>query len=304
MAWPMAADYAMMVQIPAVAFRDPELQSAAIQRDGNGFPSCWGGVFAIVFRATLPSGQQRAVKVFTSAREDRAYTYGAISDYLRHHRPISSLIGFQYQDRGIRGSDGRMYPLVIMDWVHGTPLFDWLDRQCTAGNATLLGRAAERWCALVDELADAQIAHGDLSADNVRVNDAGEFKLIDYDGMCVPALVGRRNQEIGCEPYQHPQRDGETLLTASLDNFSTLFIYVALRALAAQPRLWIDFVARDGYDKLLIRTEDLQSPNHSELFKALCISGSGSRMARLEIVRTVPSRHEQRAATAGCAVII
>ena len=37
----------------------------------------------------------------------------------------------------------------------------------------------------------------------------GRLKLVDYDGMCVPALVGRRNLEFGVAPYQHPRRNGE-----------------------------------------------------------------------------------------------
>lgn len=268
MAWPMAAEYAMMLQNSAVAFKDPELKKSTIKRDKNGLPFGMAGAFAIVYKATLQSGNHRAVRAFTSARDGRADTYRAISDYLAQHKHISSLVEFQYTEKGIRGGDGKMYPLVTMEWVQGTTLFDWVHRQCTAGNAKLLGGAVDRWNTLVDELTDANIAHGDLQHANVMVDDAHELKLVDYDCMCVPKLVGRPNLEIGVEPYQHPQRNAETLLTTNLDNFSALFIYVALRALAARPRLWIDYVEKHRYDKLLIRKEDFQSPTDSDLFKA------------------------------------
>jgi hypothetical protein len=39
--------------------------------------------------------------------------------------------------------------------------------------------------------------------------------------------------ETGLAPYQDPQRNDQTLLSANLDHFSALVIYVALRALAA-----------------------------------------------------------------------
>ena len=48
--------------------------------------------------------------------------------------------------------------------------------------------------------------------------------------MCVPALAGRPNMETGLAPYQHPQRNEQTLLSLNLDHFSALVIYVALRA--------------------------------------------------------------------------
>ena len=54
---------------------------------------------------------------------------------------------------------------------------------------------------------------------NVMVTTQGELKLVDYDCMCVPALVGRRNLEVGVEPYQHPGRNESTLLSLDLDNF-------------------------------------------------------------------------------------
>ncbi|MFO0872307.1 MAG: hypothetical protein U0935_25545, partial [Pirellulales bacterium] len=85
---------------------------------------------------------------------------------------------------------------------------------------------------------------------------------------------------IGVEPYQHPQRDASTLLSANLDNFSALFIYVALRALASRPRLWVDFVEGPKYDKLLIRKEDFQSPTSSQLFQAFR-SSPDSELGRL-----------------------
>ncbi|MFO0867846.1 MAG: hypothetical protein U0935_02760 [Pirellulales bacterium] len=269
MPWPMSADYAMMLQNPPVAFKDPELKKSTIKRNSQGQPLGMSGAFAIVYKATLPAGGHRAVRVFTSARDGRGDTYRAISDYLARHKHLSSLVEFQYVDKGVRGGDGKFYPLVTMEWVAGTTLFDWVQRHCQAGDKARLSGAVERWSALVDELGEAQIAHGDLQHANVMVTDNHELKLVDYDCMCVPQLVGRPNLELGVEPYQHPQRNPETLLSSSLDNFSGIFIYVALRALAAQPQLWQEFVEKLRYDKLLIRKEDFDSPDSSPLFQTL-----------------------------------
>ncbi|MGH7134111.1 MAG: hypothetical protein ACREHD_00130, partial [Pirellulales bacterium] len=69
--------------------------------------------------------------------------------------------------------------------------------------------------------------------------------------------------------YQHPERDHETPLSLSLDNYSALFILAALKALAAAPELWQRFVEPTQYDKLLFHREDLDDPKNSELMKAL-----------------------------------
>ena len=129
------------------------------------------------------------------------------------------------------------------------------------GNREAIAAVADRWLEAVQELSDNSVAHGDLQHANVMVTPQSEMKLVDYDGMCVPALVGRRNLEVGVEPYQHRQRGAGTLLSLDLDNFSALVIYVALRALAVQPALWMKYVEQVGYDKLLFRREDFQSPS-------------------------------------------
>lgn len=275
MGWPMASDYAMMLQNSGVAFKDPELKKSSIKRDANGQPFGMAGAFAVVYKATLAGGGHRAVRAFTSARDGRGDSYRAISDYLARHKHISSLVEFQYAEKGIRGGDGKFYPLVTMEWVEGATLFDWTRRQCLGGGATPLRKAMDQWSQLVEELAAAEIAHGDLQHANVMVTNRDELKLVDYDCMCVPQLVGRPNLEIGVVPYQHPMRNETTLLSASLDHFSGIFIYVALRALAANPRLWSDYVERPNYDKLLIRKEDFELRKASPLFSAMRQSADG-----------------------------
>ena len=143
------------------------------------------------------------------------------------------------------------------------------------GNRDAIAAVADRWLEAVQELNDNSVAHGDLQHANVMVErPAWQLKLVDYDGMCVPPLVGRRNLEVGVEPYQHRERGAGTLLSLDLDNFSALLIYVALRALAIQPGLWMKYVEQVGYDKLLFRREDFQAPAQSPLYYDLMQLGN------------------------------
>lgn len=269
MSWPLASHFSVMLQSPAIAFRDPELQRLRIEKDGRNQPKPWAGAFAVVYKAVADGGRTYALRVFTTESPERRERYDRISEYLRA-RKVSCLVDFEYRDRSIRSAgDGKWYPLILMDWIQGETLFQWVRARVGERNQAALAEAARRWEALVRELAEAQIAHGDLQHANVMVTRSGELKLVDYDGLCVPSLVGRRNLEVGVEPYQHPDRNEQTPLSLDLDNFSALVIYVALRALAADPSLWAKYVEAPVYDKLLFRREDFQAPGASPLYHDL-----------------------------------
>lgn len=270
MSWPLASHFSAVLQNPRIAFRDPLLQQCTIQKDARRQPRPWAGAFAVVYKGIAPDGKEPfAVRVFTTESPERRERDGQISAYLKG-RKLKCLCDFEYRDRSIRSAgDGKWYPVIFMEWVQGETLFNWARARCLEGNGPAMAAAARRWIEVVSELAATCVTHGDLQHANVMVTTSGELKLVDYDCMCVPALVGRRNLEVGVEPYQHPGRNEKTLLSLDLDNFSALMIYVALRALAADPKLWQKYVESTGYDKLLFRTEDFQAPAQSALYHDL-----------------------------------
>ena len=179
------------------------------------------------------AGRRRSASL--PAPHQSAQRYQAIADYLRS-RQVASLVSFEYEEKGVRSAgDGKWYPLVTMEWVEGETLYTYVRTQCLHGHGKAIAHLADHWIELVRELAASQIAHGDLQHGNVMVANTGRMKLVDYDCMCVPSLEGRKNLEVGVNPYQHPSRNENTLLDRNLDNFSALFILVALKALAATP---------------------------------------------------------------------
>jgi eukaryotic-like serine/threonine-protein kinase len=269
MPWPLPSDFHTVVQHPQIAFRDPHLRGCRIERNALNQPRVWSGAFAVVYKAVDGEGRCWALRAFTSESPERREHYELISSHLKC-RPPSCLVDFEYREAAIRSAgDGKWYPLVVMDWVEGMTLWTWVQSKCRKGRGASVAKAARHWWKLTRELSAAEISHGDLQHANVLVTPAGRLKLVDYDGMCVPALVGRRNLEIGVRAYQHPQRNESTLLTTSLDNFSALVIYVALRALAADPSLWARYVEQASYDKLLFRAEDFVDREQSALYRDL-----------------------------------
>jgi hypothetical protein len=265
MTWPLVSDFSRMLQNPRIAFRDPELQQCAIEKNALGQPKPRSGNFATVYRGLRHDGSSLALRVFNRRADQRRQRYEAVSDYLAG-RAIASFVSFVYDEQGIRsGADGKLYPLLRMDWAPGVTLFDWARDACHQQRTADLARGAETWAELTRDLAAHHLAHGDLQPGNVLVDETGRFTLVDYDCLAVPALMGQTNLEVGLAAYQHPGRAAGTTLFPGLDNFSALVIYVALRALAAEPLLWDTFVDAPGYDGLLFRSEDFASPRTSAL---------------------------------------
>ncbi len=255
-----------MLQNPKIAFRDPKLQQCRIEMNLRRQPRPWAGAFAVVYKGLdAGSGEPFAIRVFTTESPERRERYEQISAYLKD-RKLKCLCDFEYRDRAIRSAgDGKWYPMIIMQWVQGETLFAWVRARCLAADASALSLAARGWIEVIGELNEMSVVHGDLQHGNVMVDASGQIKLVDYDCLCVPSLIGRRNLEVGVEPYQHPARDASTLLSLDLDNFSAVMIYVGLRALAADPGLWMEHIEPDDYDKLLFRAEDFRSPDTSAL---------------------------------------
>src|SRR5262249_50007515 len=109
-----------------------------------------------------------------------------------------------------------------------------------------------------------KIGHCDLQHGNVLVA-SGDVKLIDYDGMYVPALRGRGSHEKGHPAYQHPEREG-TDFDERVDRFPALVIHTSLIALAEAPELWKRYYDEDN---LIFRRSDFQNPDASAVFQDL-----------------------------------
>jgi hypothetical protein len=261
MGWPQNVDYINAIQRRAGAFRDARLRASVVPPEATdrlGRPRPLSGAWALVFKLQV-GGVNTAVRVFRSpghAQQGQRH-YRVLEEHFRSGRP-SSLVPFRYHPEEFE-VNGDRYPVLTMEWVQGRTLWDWAGEQARAGAQAALRRMADRWVALLEELKRFQIAHGDLQHGNVLVvNDA--LKLVDYDGMCVPALVGDEPLEAGLAGYQHPGRRGRPL-SLRLDDYSAWVILIALRALAAAPGLWRRYVDEAANDNLLFLPEDVEDPD-------------------------------------------
>jgi hypothetical protein len=274
--WPAANEYMQAIQNPQICFADQtSLRQGKPALDKLGMPVVMSGNFAYVFKLQF-AGRARAIKCFRQFLGDRESRYVAIDTHLDAHR-LPALAQFEYDPDGISVA-GRRYPILIMEWCDGNTLDVYvgslIKQQKAKGNLKPL---ADQWAELVHKLEASDMAHGDLQHGNVVVTPSGFLKLVDLDGMYVPALNGRQMTELGHIHFQHPKR-AQAPFDTRLDKFSSLVIYLSLLALDQEPRLWDEF----HDDNLIFTKDDFLDPGRSKLFRE--IKRQGGEMTRLATI--------------------
>ena len=274
--WPTQSDYKDSLQNADTAFRDPDLRASTAERSPMGVPRARSGAFASVYKMTGPKGVV-ALKLFNFPNEDRARRYKAVSDYLETElgpKKPPCVVKFQYHTEGMRVGKA-WYPTLTMAWVKGVSLGEWVRQtvEKKVPDLAAVRKMADSWAALFQQLQTAKITHGDLQHDNVMVVGDAPV-LVDYDGMCVPALdppdpkQKLEQLEFGKPAYQHPARCAEKL-SGALDHFSAWVVFIALRAVAVDAQLYVKYNLKTENENLLFTAPDMQTPAGSKLWPEL-----------------------------------
>jgi len=259
--WPSMTDYQEALQSPSLAFSSSELRSGAAVENNLGLPRPICGTFASVYE--LVSGRHRwAVKCFLRNTPDLHERYAKISNHLRKCQRLGYFVTFEYQQKAIRVR-GELFPIVKMEWIEACQLNKFVEDNLSSPR--VLAKLGKRWDKLVANLRSADIAHGDLQHGNILVQSNGAIRLIDYDGMWVPALKGHKSNETGHPDFQNPHRTRNDF-NLGIDEFSAAVIRIAILALRRDRSLWEKY---NNGDNLLFRRRDFLNPDSSQLITDL-----------------------------------
>ena len=243
-----------------------ELKDLRLVYDDQGHPIMSSGNFAVVFKMQAPTGEYHALKCFLRDQEERSERYRLIAEELQYVQS-TYLVEFRYLESelfvDVPNTEGEEYPVLLMEWVDGIPLDQYLK--------TIINKIYEkdllayRFSLLARWLVTQPFAHGDLKPDNICVCDDGSLVLLDYDGMYVPALSGRKPLEQGSPHYRHPLRS--TLpFDEHIDDYSLSLIQLSLRAIALDETLYVRY---SSSEYLLLSEQDQLNPYTSPVFKEL-----------------------------------
>ena len=263
MTYPLISEYEEAVRNAEDNF--DKLRDLRPVTDDNGNPVMTSGNFAVVFKMRDEKNDKLyAVKCFLKDQPNRAENYRMIAEE-PEFVSSSFLTKFQYLDNELfvdsANADGEEFPVLLMDWVEGTNLDQYI-RQHLHDNYQL-HLLAYQFSRLAMWLMPQPFAHGDLKPDNIMVREDGTLVLIDYDGMFVPAMKGQKAREMGSPDFRHPARTEETF-NEHIDDFSLASILLSLRVIAEEPALLEKYGAADH---LLFSEKDYRAINDSQLLK-------------------------------------
>ena len=263
MTYPLISEYVEAVRNAEDNF--DKLRNLRPVTDGNGNPVMTGGNFAVVFKMRDEKNDKLyAVKCFLKDQPNRAENYRMIAEELEF---VSSsfLTKFQYLDNELfvdsANADGEEFPVLLMDWVEGTNLDQYIRQHLH--DSYQLHLLAYQFSRLALWLMPQPFAHGDLKPDNIMVREDGTLVLIDYDGMFVPAMKGQKAREMGSPDFRHPARTEETF-NEHIDDFSLASILLSLRLIAEEPTLLEKYGAAD---RLLFSEKDYRNIHDCQLLK-------------------------------------
>lgn len=283
MPYPSLEQYNQAFQLHSKLLIDPELKSGSVATTGLGLPLAISGGFALTY--TIKSGVKKyAVRCFHRESKALERRYEAIS------RKISSLrspyfLDFQFQPQGIK-VEGISYPIVKMSWAKGETLGEFLE--VNRHSAQALAKLSTSIESLAAYLEKEKIAHGDFQTGNLMVSDGGAtVQLIDYDGMFVDEIKTLGSSELGHVNFQHPRRKSTNPFNHTLDRFSLITLWLALKTLQIDPSIWNK--SNSELDAIVFRANDFVDPSSSSIlgmisgiqqlsihvknFAAVCASG-------------------------------
>jgi len=257
MRYPSRTDIVTAMSNPKVSYKSNELIGGSIIHKGSRVIQYSGG-FTTVFPFISSNGKKMAVRLWIADIGDAKKRSLKISEYLKHLNS-KYFVNFEYLENAIL-INGQFYPVVIMDWIEGHTLKDYINTYISDSPKLLC--LSDRFRKMVLFFHQQNIAHGDLQHGNILVKPDGELVVIDYDSMYVEPLYGMQDIIKGLPGYQHPKRRSNKLVDFRLDYFSELVIFLSILIFAKEPPLWEDYYETED---LLFSISDFEKPSFSPL---------------------------------------
>lgn len=249
-------------------------------------PLQYPGGFSIVFPYTNGT-KQKAVRVWHREIPLIKERLQLLSSYLGNIKMPSCFINYHYYSEALK-CKGMALDVIIMDWVEGRTLKDYIDEiicsKKTPDIRDALVHLAKSFFLMFQELHELSICHGDLQHGNIIIKSNNEPILIDYDSVYIPQMGDKISPvTIGLSGYQHPSRKNSKYSCLSDDYFSELVIIGSLIILSERPDLWKSFHLNEDDYSLVFTQNDYLNFSQSKIVKALNNSSAESQFILFKI---------------------
>lgn len=267
MAYPSRTEIVTAMRNPQISFKANELIGGSVIQKGSRIIQYSGG-YTTVFPFHTKDSKKVAIRCWIADIGDAKKRCQEISTYLNAlNNPY--FCDFKYLDNAILISNS-IYPVVVMDWVDGKTLKEYINDNIS-NIKSILPKIANNFKEMVAYFHKENIAHGDLQHGNILVKDDGSLIIIDYDSMFIKPLEGMIDAIKGLPGYQHPSRNQNKFINHKLDYFSELVIYLSLLVFEHYPELWNKYYETED---LLFSKEDFHNPTNSDIINSLLSSSN------------------------------
>ena len=264
MQYPLISEYVAAIRdakenLDELAYLEPVL-------DNHGEPYRSSGAFAVVFKMKDPkTGRNYALKCFTDEQEGRGEAYRQIAEELEFvDSTYITAVKYLEQELFVDSScNDEVFPVLLMDWVDGETMETYVADHYADSHA--MAMLCYRFCKMAGWLRSQSFAHGDIKPDNIMVRPDGTLALVDYDGMYVAAMKGRKSPTIGTKDFAHPLRTVDDF-DETIDDFALAVIALSLKAISLDPSLYTTYGASD---RLLFAASDFLDLSKSKVLAAL-----------------------------------
>ena len=271
--FPTGPDVLTAMKNPAVSIKIPELLGGSVIQKGVK-TILYSGGYSMVFPFIKSNGSKIAVRIWLADIGEAKKRTQIIAEHLKQLNS-KYFVNFKFIDAALL-INGVLNPVVIMDWVEGQTLKDYIGDNIK--NSAKILEIADKFKIMIEYFHANNIAHGDLQHGNIIITKNSELVVIDYDSMYVRGLENMPDNIKGLPGYQHPARISNKILTAKLDYFSELIIYLCLIIFADKPELWAKY---EETNDLLFSKDDYLNPEKSEIFTYLLRSEKSSKFYNL-----------------------
>ena len=261
MGYPLISEYVEAVKSAEDNFEQLKCLRPVLGYDGE--PVMSSGNFAVVFKMKNEhTGKFHAVKCFLREQEGRAEAYQQIAEELEFVNstfltPIKYLEKELFVDTNT--TDETEFPVLLMDWVEGQTIEQLLNNHPSSDE---IYDIAFKFSKFALWLLSQPFAHGDLKPDNIIIKRNGEITLVDYDGMFVPAMEGKKARENGTPNYRDPMRH-HLFFDEHIDDFSLVIIELSLLLISKDYSLFQSHLG----DALIFTESDLLQLKNSKIYK-------------------------------------
>ena len=264
MQYPLISEYVAAIRdakenLDELAYLEPVL-------DNHGEPYRSSGAFAVVFKMKDPkTGRNYALKCFTDEQEGRGEAYRQIAEELEFvDSTYITAVKYLEQELFVDSScSNEVFPVLLMDWVDGETMETYVADHYADSHA--MAMLCYRFCKMAGWLRAQSFAHGDIKPDNIMVRPDGTLTLVDYDGMYVAAMKGKKSPTIGTKDFAHPLRTVDDF-DETIDDFALAVIALSLKAISLDPSLYTTYGASD---RLLFAANDFLDLSKSKVLSAL-----------------------------------